>query len=252
VAFEVADRYSTPAFAGADHHRVDDVHRGAFVAEAADHPGAATFFDEGQEGSLPGPRSARPAGVAAGRTGPGYSRACFTVNVLLDKRDLRFDNPDSPWPGGLFSSSAHGHHESAGLQFSAKLWTSLTKRKGAVPMRSGGRPRSRGAAAILLMCMVLLVSTCSDASAGASTTGGKDKLAGTVSGVAVHPLFGQLPFTDTTDGQSDGVATKGGGAIHVRRQWARVRDSRPQVPVRMLDGGRQPFDPSLRDNRIVE
>jgi hypothetical protein len=80
-------------------------------------------------------------------------------------------------------------------------------------MRSGGRPRSRGAAAILLMCMVLLVSTCSDASAGASTTGGKDKLTGTVSGVAVHPLFGQLPFTDTTDGQSDGVATKGGGAI---------------------------------------
>jgi hypothetical protein len=46
-----------------------------------------------------------------------------------------------------------------------------------------------------------------------SNTRGKDKLTGTVSGVAIHPIFGLLPFTDSTDGQSDGVKTKGGGTI---------------------------------------
>jgi hypothetical protein len=44
---------------------------------------------------------------------------------------------------------------------------------------------------------------------------GKDRLTGAVAGTANHPLFGPLPFTDATFGESDGVTATGGGLITV-------------------------------------
>jgi hypothetical protein len=64
-----------------------------------------------------------------------------------------------------------------------------------------------------VMCCALFLSICLTALADRSNAAGKDKLTGTVSGVANHPTFGPLPFTDSTDGQSDGVNPKGGGTI---------------------------------------
>jgi hypothetical protein len=78
-------------------------------------------------------------------------------------------------------------------------------------MRSAHPGRRDVVAVALLTCALLLGSLCSNATADEPSTGGKDKLTGTVSGIAIHPTFGSLPFTDTTDGQSDGVNAKGGG-----------------------------------------
>ncbi|MGY1619580.1 hypothetical protein ACI797_22810 [Geodermatophilus sp. SYSU D00691] len=75
------------------------------------------------------------------------------------------------------------------------------------------RGRRGAVAAGLVTCAVLLGSLSSPAIAEPPGADGKDKLTGTASGIAVHPVFGFLPFTDTTDGQSDGVAPKGGGTI---------------------------------------
>jgi hypothetical protein len=80
-------------------------------------------------------------------------------------------------------------------------------------MRSAHPGRRDAVAVAFLTCALLLSSLCSSAMAEERSTVGKDKLTGTASGVAIHPTFGSLPFTDTTDGQSDGVNAKGGGAI---------------------------------------
>ena len=55
VAFEVADRYPAPAVGGADHGGEHEFHRGAFVAEPADHLGAAAFLDERALSQVGGP-----------------------------------------------------------------------------------------------------------------------------------------------------------------------------------------------------
>ena len=57
MAFQVADRYSAPAFGGADHGREHQLHRRVFVAESADDLGAAAFFDERAFGQVRGPYS---------------------------------------------------------------------------------------------------------------------------------------------------------------------------------------------------
>ena len=53
------------------------------------------------------------------------------------------------------------------------------------------------------------------AHAASTKVAGKDRLTGAVAGTANHPLFGPLPFTDATFGESDGVTATGGGLITV-------------------------------------
>jgi hypothetical protein len=94
--------------------------------------------------------------------------------------------------------------------------------------------RSVGAAVLLAMC-ALLLSICSGAFADQSTAAGKDKLTGMVSGVAIHPMFGPLPFTDSTDGQSDGVNPKGGGTISFDFSHLGVRCCHITVQIHLSD-----------------
>jgi hypothetical protein len=47
----------------------------------------------------------------------------------------------------------------------------------------------------------------------AGPTRGADRLTGAVAGAGIHPLFGTLPFTDGTVGESDGLTAQGGGLI---------------------------------------
>jgi hypothetical protein len=62
------------------------------------------------------------------------------------------------------------------------------------------------ACGVALLMVLVLGATRSVAIADVAHTGGKDSLVGNASGIAMHPVFGLLPFTDRTVGQSDGVA----------------------------------------------
>jgi len=64
----------------------------------------------------------------------------------------------------------------------------------------------------LIASMTLIAPT---AHAAHAKIAGKDRLTGAVAGTANHPLFGLLPFTDATVGESDGVTATGGGLITV-------------------------------------
>ena len=64
----------------------------------------------------------------------------------------------------------------------------------------------------LIASMTLIAPT---AHAAAAKVAGKDRLTGVVAGTANHPLFGPLPFTDATLGESNGVTATGGGLITV-------------------------------------
>jgi hypothetical protein len=64
----------------------------------------------------------------------------------------------------------------------------------------------------LIVTMTLIAPT---AHAAPAKIAGKDRLTGAVAGIANHPLFGLLRFTDATIGESDGVIATGGGLITV-------------------------------------
>lgn len=74
---------------------------------------------------------------------------------------------------------------------------------------------AKRASAVVLPLFALIASMTLIAPTAHAKIAGKDRLTGAVAGTANHPLFGLLPFTDATVGESDGVTATGGGLITV-------------------------------------